>query len=197
MISSRILSLVFSGLLLLLFFSEGHSQVKFEKEERIKESEVPAKALSFIKECKFSAKVRWFKETNQDGTSFEAKVKTQNGLFSIEFSNTGILEDIEVTFAFEETLPHVRAEISKYLNSNFESHKVEKIQYQWLSGSEAVKKLFDFSGFNDLIPSANYEVVAETRKNGVYQQYEFLFGPKGEFLEQSRIVTRSIDLIEH
>ncbi|MEZ4934623.1 MAG: hypothetical protein R2788_21160 [Saprospiraceae bacterium] len=73
-----------------------HAQVKYEKESRLKEKDVPSIALDFIDSLAVKKKVRWYLEEGFNRTSVEAKFKMDNRKYSIEFDTIGNLEDIEI-----------------------------------------------------------------------------------------------------
>jgi hypothetical protein len=78
------------------------SQEKFEKEYRVKPSEVPEKSFKLIKSWRFKKKVKWYAEESNDGKTFEAKTVHLNHVYSIEFNENGTLLDLEKKVSFSE-----------------------------------------------------------------------------------------------
>ena len=177
-------------ILLSSFISQSlYGQTKNEKEERIKISEFPEVTQAIIeslpKNCK---RLKFYKETDGDKKSYEVKFKYLKQYYSIEFSNQGLLEDIEVITKFKNIEDSARQQIAAYYKQFFKKHKFIKIQKQYVytSGSNA-NAFIDHTLKKRNITSANYEIIAEVRTDKKRSIKEFTFNHKGEFLS-SRIL---------
>ena len=78
------------------------SQVKFEKEYRLKTADVPKKALHIVTMWDFKKKVKWYAEESQDGKTVEGKVCHNRHKISLEFKENGTLIDVEKTVKFSD-----------------------------------------------------------------------------------------------
>ncbi|WP_462318010.1 hypothetical protein [Marinilabilia sp.] len=186
---------IFLAFILILFFEgTGWSQQKFEKETRIKEKEVPERAVSFLDSMSLSKKVKWIKETGFNTISYEAKTRFQGDRISIEFSENGDFEDIELQITSGELPSDTYSRISDYLGSEYEKFSFEKVQIQYSGNKNEVLDFF----LNRKVKSnivRKYEVVISTRLDGSYVMFEYLFSDKGKFLQKSRIVLKMTDNI--
>ena len=166
---------------LLLSILSISAQEKYEREYRIKKSEFPSKALNLIKEKLTNAKrLKYYKEIDSTTTSFKAKFKEDRLWYSIDFSKEGELAAIEITIK-DIDLPNDSFEnIQNYLNTSFSSFKIQKIQQQYVlenSVDETLKNAFQ----NLMIPSVNYELIVDGKKDKKNQEYKILFNAEGIF----------------
>ena len=77
------------------YFNCVFSQVKYEKEYRIKNDEIPDNIKSYLNTVAFKNKIKWYKEEGLSKYTYEAKTSHDNLNFSIEFDSLGIIEDVE------------------------------------------------------------------------------------------------------
>ena len=162
----------------------------------MRKSEVPFSAVEwFNKVYPGSKKVRWYAEQSSGKSSFEAKTKYKGNLHSVEFSEEGKIEDIEIQREWSELPVEVQAEITKYLTGDYTRQKIRKIQEQWTGPSQRMEK-----------------AVAESEPAGVYIQYEIeyygvdestkalwegLFDQNGSFIEKREIILRPTDNLNY
>ena len=114
---------------LLLLSSSAFGQ-KVERESRIKSTDVPEKALEYIEQTSLD-KVKWYRETGLESISFEAKFKHERRWYSVEFSEEGVLEDIEIEIDLHQVPEPTRESIDKYLEAEFKRHRKKKVQIQY------------------------------------------------------------------
>ena len=180
-------------LLLLLFlfkFSLAYSQDKLEREYRIKESEVPAKALDYVESNFKNVGMKWYGEENLNGKAIEAKGRLQGNLYSVKFSTDGDLEDVERVMDFNSIPQDVRYVIEKNLKSKFSKFKLQKTQIQWVGNMNDLAALI--KGENVSGPySTNYEITLRGTKDRLTDYYEILSNDKGELIRESKIVQRN------
>jgi hypothetical protein len=176
------------ALLFILFFSyTGIAQIKYEKEERVKKEELPTptvKLLSLVEAN--SRRIRYFREINDDNLSYEIKLKKNSVHYSIEFSQEGVLQDIEVLIKKSE-LPMVVLEAAK---NHFRKIKFIRIQKQFshtdnISPSSTLQKVFK----NKVSPEA-YEIVVLGKTQNGYRYFELLLDTEGTLLKKSHIITK-------
>ncbi len=186
-------------LFLFVFFALNfvRAQVKYEKEYRLPAEQVPQLALDVVNAIDFDRTIKWYKEEGFDKTSIEAKTKFQQKKYSIEFDNTGQLEDVEIEIK-QQTLPsNVQNEISSYLKEQFQKHKICKIQVQYLGQTTAIINAINQQEFKLANITTNYELVVKVKQNNIYQEMEFLFDAKGQFLQQAIIIDQNTDNLEY
>jgi len=183
-------------ILCLIFLStSGYSQIKFEKEERIKKNEAPTNAILFVDSMKLQSRIKWFKEIGYNKISFEVKTKINGKKYSIEFSEDGTFEDVEVEIR-KEDIPQVAFnKITDYLLKTHTKYDIDKVQIQYSGDTSLIS---DFIATevdkNGLI--INYEIVIITKVDGTFYSYEYLFDKNGEFIRKSKIQLRMTNNIE-
>ena len=106
-------------LFLFLNVANFSAQTKNEKESRIDLSDFPQQALATINSIINDVRrIRYYKEIDEEHKSFESKFKFKHHWYSVEFSNTGILEDIEVTIKEKQLDDISKKNIIIYLKDN-------------------------------------------------------------------------------
>lgn len=183
--------------LLLLFALCGVSQqYKYEKESRIKEDAVPENAINFVDSMGFNSRIKWYKEIAYDRTSIEAKTKSKGKRYSIEFSDDGTFEDVEIEIRSSEIPTDTYFLIKKHLQSKYEKYSIEKVQIQYL-GDKALILHF----FQEEIPAnqieINYEIVISTKVDGSFVMFEYLFSESGEAIKSLQVKLKKSDNIEY
>ncbi|WP_299553468.1 hypothetical protein [Seonamhaeicola sp.] len=168
------------------------SQTKNEKEERIKPSEFPEVARSHFNNISGKVKyLKFFKETDGDKQSFEAKFKYKRQHYSVEFDSLGKLEDIEIVIK-EKDIPRATLEnIEKYYDEHFKKVRLIKIQKQFVNITKRTDKQF----INFILRKPNnkhthFEIIAEIKTKKRRELRELTFDRHGNF-EKSRLVTSS------
>lgn len=177
--------------LLLGYGSETFGQSKFESETRIKSSEVPASALSFMQPKDSNFRMRWYQEASQLGTSYEAKTRIRRSWYSVEFDSTGQLLDIEKRISSREVSDELSEKIRKAFEPLFSRYKILKIQEQYLTGAP------DFRTFllSDT-PFDHLECSVRGERQGIVGDFEILITTGGEIVEILENVGRSSDNLE-
>lgn len=172
-------------------------QVKYEREYRVKAESVPTKALDFIDELKAEhGKVKWYHEIGYHRESFEAKTKIHKQKYSIEFDTTGRIEDVEVDIDFNDIDYSVRDLICTKFSQEYDKYKIEKVQVQY-TGDE--RKLIDAILINEFKKpiKVQYEIVVKVKRDGLFEEYEYLFDGSGVHISHALIVQRNQDNIEY
>lgn len=170
----------------LLGLCNAQAQYKYEREYRIKKSEFPNNALELISEkIKDAKRIKFYKETDSTKISYEAKLKKDKLWYSIEFSQEGVLEDIEILIDVVDIPNDTYHNIEKYLKANYSKFKIKRLQQQYPTslGENAettVKNAFQ----NLMLPSTNYELVIAGKKDRNYLDYEILFDSEGNFISK-------------
>lgn len=170
---------IYFYLIFSLFYFESYSQQKFEKEIRVKAYQIPNKALQFIQNIDFDTKVKWYKEISNDGITYEAKSYYLKNLFSLEFSESGDLIDIEKKVKFRELPVITKNKILTSLQTRFNKFKIKKTQIQYIGNDGVLKELFKIKTSQNFKFQVNYEIIIKGKKVKNYFFYEFLFDNNG------------------
>lgn len=187
----------FSVFFLLCFMTSFQllSQEKFEKEYRVKPTEVPKKAFELIEKWNFKKKLKWYAEESNDGKTFEAKVRFKKHKFSIEFSEKGHILDVEKTIRFSELSSKSREQIQQLLAKKFKKHRIKKVQIQFLGTKESL-----YDAVFDKNPTAknvivNYELVVKGKKEKENFLYEILLDAKLRIIKELKFsASNSVNL---
>lgn len=149
----------FFFLLLMVGGKAAFAQNKIEKEERIKENEVPKIARDWLYDAfEKIRRPKWFKEFSESGYSFEAKFKSENHYHSVEFDSLGNILDVEVQLEWSELANEVKSSIENYFDENLKEYKLIKIQIQYSGKAQDLEDFFD-----------------EDEHDGILVQYEIEF----------------------
>ncbi|MEC3906589.1 hypothetical protein VOI54_06135 [Tamlana sp. 2201CG12-4] len=182
----------FSLIIFILVAELGFTQVKNEKEERIKLSEFPERAQTYFNTISNEVKyLKFYKETDVNKMSYETKFKIHKLHYSVEFDINGVLEDIEIVIKEKHIPEKALNAIKAYFNSNFDHSRFIKIQKQFVGNTKKTDQQF----IQHIIDHpddkhTHFEIIAEIRLNKKRQLREFTFNRKGQF-EHSRVVTSS------
>jgi len=160
------------------------SQSKNEKEERIKRSDFPEKIQNIIKslpkECK---RLKFYKETDGTKKSYEVKFKYKKQHYSLEFSEKGMIEDIEVLTKLNDIKLLIKKQIKIYFKQSFDKHKLIKIQKQYVYSKEIKPSQFIIDVLNKKAKATiNFEIIAEVKSKKTREIREFTFNNNGQFL---------------
>lgn len=178
---------------LILSISLVYSQEKFERESRIKSSDVPKKASMYVKSIFPDAqKIKWYFEENLDGFANEAKVKQEGTIYSIKFDTLGNLQDIEFIEKFNKLPMQVQDKVESHLQEQYDRFRLKKVQIQWIGDADLLRSVLLDETKNGQYET-NYEIEFVGRKDGNAQSYEILFNEEGEHLNTKKIITRNLN----
>ncbi len=185
---------------LLLFFTLGSSfcfgQLKYEKETRLKNSQINQKASHFVKSLGFNTKIKWYKETGMYRSTIEAKTKYKGKKYSIEFTPDGVLEDVEIAIRWLEINEQVQKNVSSYLNLKYIRYKIEKIQIQYSGNPQEIRAFLQNKSFERTF-NCYYEFVVIAKENKKYNKYELLFSESGNLIHSKKIIENATDHIDY
>ena len=171
------------------------AQTKFEKEYRIKENQVPQKAVLFFKDLDLASKVKWYQEKSQDGISFEAKVIHNHRKYSIEFTEAGTVIDLEIQVDFKKLPKPIQNTIKNTLIQRFEKFRIEKVQIQYTGDAETLKNIaFEKKSSYKKIPT--YELVCKGKHKKEWDYYELLIDKNGTILKDLKFSYFPLDNLE-
>jgi hypothetical protein len=171
------------------------AQIKTEREYRIKDNQVPIKALKFIDSCFFTKKVKWYVEESHEGKSIEAKTVHRNYKYSIEFDTAGNILDVEKTVPFESLEEELKKSIQLSFDSVFSNYKIVKTQIQWQGEDTSLIELIATGRTTDQY-ILMYEIVVKGRKEKIQNFYEALLDKEGKIVKILRIKTRNAANLE-
>lgn len=179
-----------------IFTNQLYAQVKYEKESRLKEKDVPTIALDFIDSLAVGRKVRWYLEEGFDRKSIEAKFKMNNQKYSVEFDTVGNLEDVEIQLKWDGLNKTLRDSIGFYLGQDCKKFKIRRIQIQY-SGDHSILlyKIKTGESTDDYI--VRYEVVVKCCNENNVNLFEYLFSDSGQKLTVSQIVFKNSSHLEY
>ncbi len=187
--------LIFFILLAWGFLFEGipvHAQIKYEREYKLNLSEVPPMARSFVDSCKFSSRIKWYKEESEAGNSVEAKVREAGILFSIEFGTGGEIQDVEVDIKLQKIDPNTRKAFEEELEKIFKKYRIQRIQVQWTGSRKSLLYLIRNENIV-LRKTRKYELIVKGKKEKKHALYEILFGEQLKIERIAKIKTRNTD----
>ena len=173
-----------------------HAQQKYEKESRIKESEVPTQALAFIDSLEIEGKMRWYLEESIDHQSVEAKFKLNDQKYSIEFDLEGKLKDVEIQMPWIDLPQVLRDSISSHLKRDCKRSKVRKVQIQYTGPREVLLSRIK-TGIDTDNYVVRYELVIKCAQPGDVSLYEYLFSDTGQALSRSLIIIKNSTNLEY
>ena len=164
--------------------------VKKEKESSVKRSDFPEKSLLWLDALSNDCKnLDYYKEVDGDKTSYELKCKCDGNRRSIEFNESGDLEDVEINIKKRKIAKPVRKKINTILDSISKKNRIEKVQLQYLPKTENPEDL------KTKIAKRDYDnlelIVAFKTKRKIYRK-ELLFSNSGALIN-----SRDIKRIEY
>jgi len=178
------MKLIYSSLCILFLCQHISSQTKNEIEKRINLSELPETAQILVSKLPSNCmRLRFYMETDGDKQSFEAKFKHRKKLYSLEFSENGIIEDIEVVTKFKRIKEATKKRINNYFSESYTKHRLIKIQRQYIYSNEYnsidfVKNILS----ENSKAKTNFEIIAEVKLEKARAIKEFTFNNYGTFL---------------
>ncbi len=172
------------------------SQNKYEREYRLDVEAVPAKAVNYVNSLPVASKVKWYREESLDGFSVEAKALYRKKKISIEFDETGVLEDVEIKIPFDDIPQITNPGISQFFDENHDKVRIRKVQLQYTGPDEEVRKTL-LNGAPTETTSIHYEIVVRAKTKGKWESLEYLFTASGEMVRKSVIVSKNIDHFEY
>lgn len=170
--------------------------VKNEREEKVKTDEVPEESLDWLsKAFPELKKVKWYYEETSGRKSFEAKFKLAGSKYSVEFSELGVIEDVEIDKRLADLSPSVREKLETAF-AQFEKFKAIKIQEQWTGSSPDLLQAAVLSANTSQI-ELRYEVVFKALIGKQHTLWEGLFDLEGKLLSKRRIALRPTDNLDY
>lgn len=176
------------SLFLMLFLCHAlFAQFKYEKEVRMKPSQVPAEMYAYVNSLVPNIRVRWYKQHGFENNSFEAKFKHKRQNYSVEFQEDGTLKDVEVLIRVSDINDVLFEKIDAKLKAELFEYRITRLQRQIVASSTEISKYFENKS-NLASLKQNYEMVLWTRINNKIITYEYLFDSNAEILSKLRVI---------
>jgi hypothetical protein len=173
--------------------SHAQSQEKIEREEKITVEDFPNKALEMVNELGFvNQNIQYFKETDGNRTSYEAKLKKKGSKYSVEFDASGTLEDVEIEISRRRINKSARAKINKRLDTMARKYRIEKVQEQYLFKNQTAAQLLTKMKQKTL---DHYEVIVAFKEKRKIYRKEMLFNREGTLVKQRTIKRLQYDFL--
>lgn len=151
---------------------------KYEVERRVDAGEFPASAVEYLQQAfPEKRKVKFFKETSQQGESYEAKFQWEGYRYSVEFGPEGKLQDVEREVRYRDLPEPVRRKIEAQWAKDFRKHRVDRTQEQTVG------------------ERLRYEIIVRGKEAGGVSYFEYLFERDGALVERQQIVLPPNDII--
>ncbi|RMG30088.1 MAG: hypothetical protein D6730_02845 [Bacteroidetes bacterium] len=163
------------------------AQPKYEREYRVGSQQLPVEARQFVATTFGSTRVKWYKEENLSGYTYEAKLRWHRKKYSVEFDSTGQLQDIELLIKARQLPAATRHQIETYLQKAYDKAKITRLQQQW-SGPAACLSAAIREEEVSCAYTIHYEVEAFTQQAGKRVPYELLFDEGGKLLSRREII---------
>ncbi len=184
---------IFFGLILALS-SHAQTQVKMEKEVRIKENNVPEIAKTFLKEAGVVNRIKWYKDTDFQEVVIEAKAKHRGTLYSIEFDTTGHIINVEYIIKYKHLARKIKSNIENQLDTKFRRYTFIKTQKQYTGNKKALNELIrnDDTEKNFV---TRYEIVLKGTEENYKRKYELTTDREGVLIDMKKIVEPDMDIL--
>ncbi|TXE09599.1 hypothetical protein FUA26_08910 [Seonamhaeicola algicola] len=187
----------FKNYIFLLLFCNAlcFSQVKNEKEERIKQAHFPELASSYFSFIANNASyLKFYKETDGEKVSFEAKFKLNKLHYSVEFDSIGTLEDIEILIKQKHIPKASLQKIKRHFSDKFEKIRFIKIQKQFINNSSKTDKQFiEHIVNNPNQKPTHFEIIAEIKTKERHELRELTFNENGTFKKSRKVTSASYE----
>jgi len=181
--------------LLILIFLSSFSQLKFEKESRLKRTDIPPIASEMLDSLAISGKIKWYSEQSLTGNSIEAKFRLNKKYYSIEFDTEGNLQDVEITIQINEIPGEVKEIIFKNLESEFNKYSIQKIQVHYPGNNPEILSIIK-NPPKETANTVKYELIVNGKTGNSTKQYEMVFDNNGILKEKKEITQKNADNLE-
>jgi hypothetical protein len=185
------ISLIF-GLVAWLLVNPCMGQTKYEREFSINQDAVPKTAVDFVLSVFKKSKIHWYVEESLVGKSIEAKLKHSGKRYSIEFDESGNIQDVEILSNIKQMEPASQTKLKDNLNKEFSHYKIVKTQIHWNGEKSALKEsLLKNVAVKGVL--TRYELILRGSKGKIKSYFEVLSEENGTIVSIHQIVTRNND----
>ncbi|MCE7070548.1 hypothetical protein LZG74_09555 [Dyadobacter sp. CY327] len=167
-------------------------QKKYEREYTVKADSVPDSATLFVSRLFNNSKVHWYMEESDTIKSIEAKLKHSGKHYSIEFDESGQIQDIEILINIRDLEKNIRSKIKDNLNATFKRQKIIKTQLQWVGSENSLERaVLANMPLEGII--VKYEIVVRGQTENVEAYFEVLFDSTGRIESTMEIALANDD----
>ena len=184
--------------LLFIIFSVtyGVAQEKNEIEKRVKKDEIPKQAKEWLKDAfEQKRRTKWYYQTDGVKEVYEAKLKQNKHLHSVEFDLKGNVENIEIKIKENEIREEAYQGIFDYFKSNYTRYSLKKIQIQYTGEADDLEDLIDENEIENLVINYEIEYYGKTDKNNTL--WEGLFDSNGKLIEKRSVKLKLTDNLDY
>lgn len=167
------------------------AQTKYEKEYRIRQDAVPERARAFIASVFEKANIQWYAEESHTGKSIEAKLRASGKRYSIEFDESGKIQDVEIMSSMKQIDAKTRNILKDNLEKTFTKYKVTKTQRQWSGSEDNLKRAIATGEAKGIV--TKYELVVRGTKDKRTGYFEVESESDGSITSVREIVQRNAD----
>lgn len=172
------------------------AQDKTEVERGVPATEAPSVARDWLHGTYSRTKrLRWYLERSSDGISYEAKFRHRGAWHSVEFDNTGSLQDIEIRVNFSSLPEWVQEGMVAYFDTTYTKYRVQKVQQQLTGTPKAVRAVIRNQPIGKV--TFRYEVEFYGKNDQSKALWEGLFDDQGQLLQRRKIVLRPTDNLNY
>jgi hypothetical protein len=198
----RILLFIFAAIFVTFspFSTVSAQSEKNEVERSIDREDMPARVLNLIDEFWPNLRgIRYYEQIGGEDLVYEVKLEWQDSEYSIEFTIDGNITDVEKVINFNDIPESTRDAITRDLESQFNRHRLTRIQIQYIHTDEDDEDDADF--IEDILEqdADDYEIRYEIEVDGESRRelgsFEMLYTESGSLIQKRRIVRRSLDNI--
>lgn len=173
------------------------AQTKIEKEVRVKENEVPEKALESIQEnVKSKTKVKWYFQQDDEKEVYEAKFKQFGKQFSVEFLPSGRIYNVEIVINKRNIKKPIYQSIVSEIDRLFEDFSIVKIQKEYLGDADDLDDIIEDNEVDDDLDQ-RFEIEVNGKIDNNRHLYELIFDGSGKLLKQRKIKLKSTDILDY
>lgn len=194
------ISFILLGIMILCSSAAMAQSEKNEVEDSIERDEMPGKAIETLSEFWPNLNdISYFRQTDEETVTYEAKLEWQGKSYSIEFTTSGSIIDVEQLVEMGEIAPKAKRGIDQYLQQQFEKVRITRLQRQFIADDEDGIDDIDF--IDDILEEdkedyiIRYELEVEGRSGSRIGAFELLFDRNGDIMQRRKIVRRSLDNI--
>ncbi|KAA0993485.1 hypothetical protein [Dyadobacter aurulentus] len=167
-------------------------QKKYEREFSIKSNAVPQKALDFVSAVFEKPKVHWYGEESLTGNSVEAKLKYSGRRYSIEFDESGNVQDVEILSGMKQMRAEGQMKLKENLGKTFSRYKIVKTQIHWKGTESALKESIRGNEAATGVLT-RYEFILKGSRDKKESYFEVLAEEDGGIVSVMEVVQRNTD----
>jgi hypothetical protein len=190
----------YSGFLLVLIMSWAipcTGQYKPEREHRIKKSQFPETALTFIEaHIRDVRRKRYYQETDSNSVSYRVKFKKDRLWYRAIFDKEDRLQAIDIFITETDVPDESLREMKAYLARSFNKYRIRSLTQQYVfSGGESPDVFLKNAFQNLLLPGIRYVILISGKQSDVSADYEICFDSQGNLIRQRLSLPPNFDRV--